>query len=202
MSRSLTHQQQAVYDYIRQQILTRGYGPTVREIGGHMNIKSPNGVMCHLRALERKGMITRAANKSRAIELTEPLERSPPSSLPIRGIFQNGIGRLDLSELRADWDVASLLGGGQNLAFQVMDDSLSELSIRREDLLVVRPQAVQAGQLVLLGIDSSSPLHVGRVLLCTEQQVQVQHTNRVLHDYHPANIGWSGQIVGLVRSFT
>ncbi len=62
---TLTDRQQAVYEFIREKILKRGYGPTVREIGEQMEIRSPNGVMCHLRALERKGMIkgplTRAA---------------------------------------------------------------------------------------------------------------------------------------------
>ena len=42
MNRPLTNQQQAVYDFIRDKIVSRGYGPTVREIGEHMNIKSPN----------------------------------------------------------------------------------------------------------------------------------------------------------------
>ncbi|MEZ6074591.1 MAG: hypothetical protein R3C56_02630 [Pirellulaceae bacterium] len=55
MKRPLTNQQQAVYNLIRERIIHRGYGPTkVGEIGEHMNIKSPNGVMCHLRALVGK----------------------------------------------------------------------------------------------------------------------------------------------------
>lgn len=90
MPRPLTAQQQIVYDYIRDRILSRGYGPTVREIGEHMNIKSPNGVMCHLRALERKGVIVRKANKSRAIELTEELPRSQDMVLPVVGTVQQG----------------------------------------------------------------------------------------------------------------
>ena len=53
-------------------MLRRGYGPTVREIAEHMDIRSPNGVVGHLRALVRKGLIRRNANKARAIELTAP----------------------------------------------------------------------------------------------------------------------------------
>ena len=89
MGRPLTARQQQVYDYIREKISTRGYGPTVREIGEFIGIKSPNGVMCHLRALERKGMISRIANKSRAIELTgsAPIA-SPP--LEVRGVIESG----------------------------------------------------------------------------------------------------------------
>ena len=53
----LTKRQKAVYEFIRDKIRNRGYGPTVREIGEHFDISSPNGVMCHLKALEKKGLI-------------------------------------------------------------------------------------------------------------------------------------------------
>ena len=66
---TLTERQRKVYDFIRDKIVNRGYGPTVREIGEEFEISSPNGVMCHLKALEKKGLISRSPNKSRAIEL-------------------------------------------------------------------------------------------------------------------------------------
>jgi repressor LexA len=47
------------------------YGPTVREIAAQFGIKSPHGVTCHLRALEKKGLIRRTPGKHRGIELTE-----------------------------------------------------------------------------------------------------------------------------------
>src|SRR5436309_856376 len=69
----LTDRQREVYKFIREKIHSRGYGPTVREIGAQFGIASPNGVMCHLRALERKGLVDREPNLSRAITLaTEP----------------------------------------------------------------------------------------------------------------------------------
>jgi repressor LexA len=45
------------------------YGPTVRELCAAANIVSPNGVVCHLKALERKGYIRRTPNKARALEV-------------------------------------------------------------------------------------------------------------------------------------
>src|SRR5262249_41639951 len=79
---SLTTRQRDIYDFIKDKILNRGYGPTVREIGAGFKIKSPNGVMCHLKALEKKGLITREAHMSRAIQITEPLSKM---SLPLVG---------------------------------------------------------------------------------------------------------------------
>jgi len=57
----LTDRQREIYEFIRKKIESRGYGPTVREIGENFGIKSPNGVMCHLKALEKKGLASETA---------------------------------------------------------------------------------------------------------------------------------------------
>src|ERR1044071_4756238 len=85
----LTERQKAVYEFIRDKIRNRGYGPTVREIGEQFEISSPNGVMCHLKALEKKGLITREPNMSRAIQLSaESLEEK---GLPLAGRVAAGV---------------------------------------------------------------------------------------------------------------
>src|SRR2546423_13437993 len=63
----LTQRQQMVLDFIKSSISDRGYPPTLREIGAFMGIRSTNGVNDHLRALERKGYLTREDMKSRAL---------------------------------------------------------------------------------------------------------------------------------------
>ncbi|MFW5877292.1 MAG: winged helix DNA-binding protein, partial [Myxococcota bacterium] len=65
----LTERQRAVLDYIQNSIVDRGYPPTLREIGNHLGIRSTNGVNDHLRALERKGYLTREDMKSRTLRL-------------------------------------------------------------------------------------------------------------------------------------
>lgn len=71
----LTNRQAQVLDVIRRSIVTRGYPPTLREIGGAMGIRSTNGVNDHLRALERKGYLTREDMTSRGLRLTEAKTR-------------------------------------------------------------------------------------------------------------------------------
>src|SRR6266446_4893806 len=80
----LTERQKEIYHFIRQKIESRGYGPTVREIGIAFAIKSPNGVMCHLKALEKKGLITRLERHARAIQLTN--HRRHSAVLPLLGL--------------------------------------------------------------------------------------------------------------------
>src|SRR5689334_11886288 len=77
----LTDRQQQVLRYIRESIQERGYPPTLREIGAHMGIRSTNGVNDHLRALERKGYLTREDMKSRALRPTH-LDGLSDSSAP------------------------------------------------------------------------------------------------------------------------
>src|SRR5688500_717083 len=107
----LTSRQREVYDFIRDKIRHRGYGPTVREIGHRFDISSPNGVMCHLKALEKKGLINREPNMSRAITLTgeSPSERGLPLVGRIAaGALSEAIAtsdRLDLGQLFDDPDM-------------------------------------------------------------------------------------------------
>lgn len=65
----LTKRQQEILDFITEHICEHGFPPTIREIGAANGIDSPNGVMCHLRALESKGRIERRENESRAIKV-------------------------------------------------------------------------------------------------------------------------------------
>ena len=71
----LTKRQEQTLDFIRSSIEDRGYPPTLREIGEHMGIRSTNGVNDHLRALERKGYLTRKDMKSRTLRPTRAVER-------------------------------------------------------------------------------------------------------------------------------
>src|ERR1700737_4646030 len=80
---SLTDRQREIYEFIREKIESRGYGPTVREIGLGFHIKSPNGVMCHLKALEKKGLIKREGFSARATPLLD--SRFESAGLPFLG---------------------------------------------------------------------------------------------------------------------
>ncbi len=66
----LTDKQRKVYDFIKTHIEDNGWPPTVRETMKHMGIKSPNGVVCHFKALEKKGVIEFGeAHMSRCVRL-------------------------------------------------------------------------------------------------------------------------------------
>ena len=77
---ALTDKQQLIYAYIRKTIETKGFPPAIRDICEAFGISSPNGVMCHLKALEKKGLLTRELHSARAITLVD--HRPPSQGLP------------------------------------------------------------------------------------------------------------------------
>src|SRR5260370_2888948 len=118
---TLTPRQREIYDFIRNKIEGRGYGPTVREIGLSFDIKSPNGVMCHLKALEKKGLIDREKFSARAIQL---IDHHPPSmGLPMLGnvaaraptAAATQYDRLDFAELSGGSNHFALRRPGQSM---------------------------------------------------------------------------------------
>ena len=148
----LTKRQRVVFEFIRDKIQNRGYGPTVREIGTEFNISSPNGVMCHLKALEKKGLIRRSPNKSRAIELLGD-EAGPARGLPLAGYITAGNTRLSFEQTdRVDF--GELFNGSDMFVLRVDGDSMVEAQIADGDFVVIRQQpTAENGQIVVAQTD-------------------------------------------------
>lgn len=76
MFEDLTSRQREVLKHIRQSIERRGYPPSVSELMGCLGSVSPNGVMCHLKALTKKGYIERDRKLARGIRLTDQAKQT------------------------------------------------------------------------------------------------------------------------------
>jgi len=135
--RKLTPRQQEIYDFLKDKIINRGYGPTVREIGAQFGIRSPNGVMCHLKALEKKGLIIRESHMSRAIQLADWPGRRWGLRL-VGDVSSRGTVPASSSDERVDF--SDLLSNEEYECCRVVDDSLADAQIAAGDYLVVRRQ--------------------------------------------------------------
>jgi repressor LexA len=153
----LTHRQRTIYEFIRHKIESRGYGPTVREIGDNFDIKSPNGVMCHLKALVKKGLITRVDKQARAIQLTDHPRFASPG-IPMLGLVAAGSPTQAIENPeRLDFD--SLFGGPDHFALKVRGQSMIEDHIDDGDYVVIRQQETAAnGERVVAMIDNEVTL--------------------------------------------
>lgn len=133
----LTTRQREIYNFIREKIETRGYGPTVREIGQAFDISSPNGVMCHLKALEKKGHIIREKNSARAIQLED--YHPAGSGLPLLGHVAAGSPTQAVEN--SEWLEFKNLFSSDNLyALKVKGQSMIEDHIQDGDYVVIRRQ--------------------------------------------------------------
>ena len=153
----LTQRQKAVLEYICESIQDRGYPPTLREIGNHLGIKSTNGVNDHLRALERKGYLTREDMKSRTLRPTsavmdelsigDPFGSAPANDadmieIPILGRVAAGLPIEAIEQPEDTVRIDKMLVGGKGTIFglRVSGDSMIEAGIHDGDYVFVRKQ--------------------------------------------------------------
>ncbi|HXK18809.1 MAG TPA: transcriptional repressor LexA [Polyangiaceae bacterium] len=148
----LTKRQEQTLDFIRSSIEDRGYPPTLREIGEHMGIRSTNGVNDHLRALERKGYLTREDMKSRALKLVQ--DDSPPPANKLNAdddlIEVRVLGRVAAGlPLYAEENVIDTVrvdrmlvrGGREVFGLRVTGDSMIDAGILSGDYIFVKKQS-------------------------------------------------------------
>ncbi len=147
----LTKRQEQTLDFIRSSIEDRGYPPTLREIGEHMGIRSTNGVNDHLRALERKGYLTREDMKSRALKIVEDQAPPPANKLTDDDLIEvRVLGRVAAGlPLYAEENVIDtvrvdrmLVRGGRDVfGLRVAGDSMIDAGILSGDYIFVKKQS-------------------------------------------------------------
>ncbi len=198
MSQALTDRQEQVLQFIQTSTRTRGVPPTVREIGTHFGM-GPAGVFGHVRALERKGRLRRAARGSRAIEVVpvggradEP--RRAGVSVPVVGRVAAGLPLL--AEERIEeylWVDERLAAGASLFALHVHGQSMVGAGILDGDYVVARQQQrADSGDIVVALIGNEATVkrlrrNRGRWRLDPENQ-----------DYDPIPITESTAIQGKV----
>lgn len=193
----LTQRQRAVYEFIRDKIRTRGYGPTVREIGLNFKIRSPNGVMCHLKALEKKELITREPNMSRAIQLLT--ESASDRGLPLVGKVAAGVlheaieqdERVDFGDM---FDVADK----DLFVLEVQGESMIDEHIADGDYIVVRRQrTARKGQVVVAQTDDGEATL--KRWFPERNRIRLQPANSSMKPIYVKNAKVLGVLVGVVR---
>ena len=192
MQQKLTKRQQEVYEFIREKIQTRGYGPTVREISGEFGIKSPNGVICHLKALEKKGLISRKPHQSRAIELVE----GPSRKLPMLGKIS--AGRLETTQQRFQVDLNQFFQNRDCFLLEISGNSMIDAHITDGDLVIVEPRdCALNGEMVVTETASGAP--TVKIWYQEGELIRLQPANRKLATTWVRKAKVNGVVVGLIR---
>lgn len=193
----LTEKQRSVFQFIRNLIQTRGYGPTVREIGEYFGIASPNGVMCHLRALEKKGLIRRWPGKSRAIELLVDPVHEEPGNMPFAGDV--AAGSLNLAEEQDQKiNLSSMFVKPNRFALRVSGESMIEAHIAPGDYVIIDPsKSAQKGDIVVARTPEGSATL--KYWFPENGQVRLQPANSEMKPIFVSDVQAIGVVVGVVR---
>jgi repressor LexA len=192
----MTKRQRMVYEFIKDKIRNRGYGPTVREIGEQFGISSPNGVMCHLKALEKKGVITREPNMSRAIELAvEPIEER---GLPLRGRVAAGVLHEAVEQTeRVDFD--AMFNKKSYFVLQVSGDSMIDAQIMDGDYVIIKKaREAQPGQIVVAQTDDGEATL--KRWYPEAHRIRLEPANRSMKAIYVKDAKVLGVLIGVVRN--
>jgi repressor LexA len=194
----LTERQREIYDFIEEKIDGRGYGPTVREIGEAFEIKSPNGVMCHLKALEKKGLIRKEPGAARAIQL---VNRRPPSfGLPLLGRVAAGTPVHAVEQADDRLEFGELFGGPGRYALKVNGNSMIDDHIQDGDFVVIRRQeTAQNGEPVVAMVDDEVTL---KRYYRERDHIRLQPSNETLEPIivdETRDVKILGVLVGVLR---
>lgn len=196
-NRTLTRRQQDIFDLIRELIIQRGYGPTVREIGLNFGISSPNGVMCHLKALERKGLIVRHAKQSRAIELVEAADRGR-FAMQLAGMVAAGPTTIAF-EQNERIDLGEMLFNPKRFVLRVSGDSMIDAHITDGDYVVIEPaDTAEPGQMVVAQTGEGEATL--KYWFPEENHVRLQPANREMEPILAKDAKVLGIAVGVVRT--
>jgi repressor LexA len=203
-ARKLTKRQQTIYDFIRGLIVRRGYGPTVREIAQRMDIKSPNGVVGHLKALERKGFIHRDNRRARAIELAQGMPAGRRAAGPedagllFAGYVSAGFSK-QAFELNERIQLGEMFNNDSYFVLRVTGDSMVEAHILDGDYVICKSTAkAERGQMVVaLNDENEATL---KYWFPERKRIRLQPANSRMKPIYVVNATVRGVVVGVVRS--
>ena len=158
----ISTKQREILEYIKNEILNRGYPPAVREICEAVNLKSTSSVHSHLETLEKNGYIRRDPTKPRAIEIcddTFQTVRTETASLPVIGTVAAGIPILAEQNIDSYFPVpAEIIPNGEpSFVLKVKGDSMINVGIFDGDQIFVQCcNTAKNGDTVVAMIDDSA----------------------------------------------
>ena len=153
----LTRRQKEILDYLGRYIERRGYAPTIEEIGEHFGLSSLATVHKHLTNLQEKGLIKRAWNRSRALELVPTRVEVKAVELPLLGRVAAGTPIEAVQSTETIFVPEDMVGRRDTYVLQVKGDSMIDEQIRDGDFVIVENRrTARDGEMVIALVDGDS----------------------------------------------
>jgi repressor LexA len=199
MKKELSPRQMTILQYIQKTIDTRGYPPSVREIGEAVGLKSSSTVHAHLVKLENKGYIRRDPTKPRAIEILN--EDSAVVRIPMVGRVAAGKPILALENIEGTFSLpASFVGTTEDNLFMltIKGDSMVDAGILDGDYVIVRQQqTAKNGEIVVALLDGEDA--TVKRFYRDKDSIRLQPENDNYEPIRRKDVQIIGKVVGVIR---
>ena len=213
MYNDLTKIQAKILDFIKKEIKDKGYPPSVREIGTHVNLASTCSVHNQLKNLEKKGYIKRGVSKQRAIEVIgfspymqedqtyeEMTSNDDIINVPIIGNVAAGIPILAEENVEDTYPLpSSFVGTKECFMLNVKGESMKDAGILDGDMVIVKKQnTAQNHDMVVAMIENEATV---KTFYREKDRIRLQPQNPAFEPIYSTDCQILGLVIGVIRMF-
>lgn len=197
----ITQKQSEILEYIKSQILNKGYPPSVRDICSAVNLKSTSSVHAHLESLEKNGYIRRDPTKPRTIEIIDDnfnLTRREMVNVPVLGQVAAGEPILAVDNITGYFPIPSeFMPNEETFILTVKGDSMINIGIYNGDQIVVEKcNTVENGEIIVALIDDSATV---KRFYKENGHIRLQPENDFMDPIIVDDCMILGKVIGLMR---
>ena len=197
----ITAKQSEILEYIKSQIINKGYPPSVRDICEAVHLKSTSSVHAHLETLEKNGYIRRDPTKPRAIEIIDDnfnLTRREVVNVPLIGQVAAGQPILAVENITNYFPIpAEFLHNSETFMLNVKGDSMINMGIYDGDMIIVRrQQTADNGEVIVALVDDSATV---KRFYKEDGHYRLQPENDFMDPIIVDNVEIVGKVIGLIR---
>ncbi len=199
----ITAKQEEILNYIKNEILERGFPPAVREICQAVNLKSTSSVHSHLESLEKNGYIRRDPTKPRAIEILDDsfnMVRREMVNVPIVGTVAAGQPILAQQNIDSYFPIPSeYMPNEQSFILRVKGESMINAGIMDGDCVLVKQQsAADNGDMVVALVEDSATV---KTFYKENGHIRLQPENDTMEPIIVDDCQILGKVFGVFRFF-
>ena len=199
----ISDKQREILEYIKAEILNRGYPPAVREICEAVKLKSTSSVHAHLETLEKNGYIRRDPTKPRAIEIVDEnfnLTRREMVNVPIVGRVAAGEPILAVENIENYFPIpAEFMPNEQTFILQVQGESMINAGSLDGDYILVQQQSTaNDGDMVVALVDDSATV---KTFYKETGYYRLQPENDFMDPIIVSEVMIMGKVIGTFRFF-
>ena len=197
----ISDKQQEILEYIKSQILQKGYPPSVREICEAVHLKSTSSVHAHLETLEKNGYIHRDPTKPRTMEICDDsfnLTRREMVNVPIVGQVAAGEPIFAEQNIESYFPIpAEVMPNAPTYMLKVKGESMINAGILDGDYVLVKQQEVaRNGEMVVALVDDSATV---KTFYKEDGHFRLQPENDTMDPIIVPEVSVMGKVIGVFR---